>query len=79
MAILVLFTKTGEGPDTVSYACGFDGNSEEFHFTLGTGDLELRDRTDGEPVPHAVLCARSKAVRMFRETGTWPARGAYCA
>ncbi|MFC4563116.1 hypothetical protein ACFO4E_14720 [Nocardiopsis mangrovi] len=78
MAIHVLFARSGEGPDTVSYTCGDADDPARFRFTLGVDDFGLRG-WGGGPVPNAVRWARAKVVRTVRETGAWPARGAYCA
>ncbi|GLU46539.1 hypothetical protein [Nocardiopsis ansamitocini] len=79
MAILVAFARTDETPGTVSYACGYGGNPAEHRFIVDTRTVELRRTEPDEEVPHAVRCAWTTVVRVFRATGTWPASGSYCA
>ncbi|GAA3749587.1 hypothetical protein HDA32_001109 [Spinactinospora alkalitolerans] len=77
MAILVYFARIGEEAGGVVYRCGFGDAPERFRMVIDADSGDLREAAP--EAGHAVRCAHSKIMRELRRTGTWPARGSYCA
>lgn len=73
MAAIVDFEKVAEDDETVTYRYGFD-----YHFdhSMTIGKADRRPRTDEADFRWPASLALTGILRVYRERGHWPERGA---